>query len=156
MQNILRRPERANRTATLLLLAACLVCYANGLTGNFTYDDKAIVRDDARIHSPAGIRDIFTTPYFGGPRGLGTGYRPVLLVSFAVQWWIHDGEHRFSSVRVLLLSLSGCHVRAAACGREWGSAAGANRGEAVLIPRASCELVCTEFPDQVAPNVRLG
>ena len=34
MQNTLRRPERANRTATLLLLAACLVCYANGLTGN--------------------------------------------------------------------------------------------------------------------------
>ncbi len=87
-----RRAERAHRTETLLLLAACLVCYANGLTGNFTYDDKAIIRDDVRIHGPAGIGSIFTTPYFGGPRGLGTGYRPVLLVSYAVQWWIHDGE----------------------------------------------------------------
>jgi len=87
-----RRPVRPQRAETVLLLAACLVCYANGLTGNFTYDDKAIVRDDVRVHAPSGFGTIFTTPYFGGPRGLGTGYRPLLLLSFAVQWWVHDGE----------------------------------------------------------------
>src|SRR6266508_5933148 len=76
-----RRPVRPQRAETVLLLAACLVCYANGLTGNFTYDDKAIVRDDVRVHSPSGFGTIFTTPYFGGPRGLGTGYRPLLLLS---------------------------------------------------------------------------
>jgi len=107
METNRRRTERAHRTETFLLLAACLVCYANGLTGNFTYDDKAIIRDDVRIHAPAGIRSIFTTPYFGGPRGLGTGYRPVLLVSFAVQWWIHDGEALgFHLVNVALHALA--------------------------------------------------
>lgn len=81
------RPE----ARAVLLVAACVVCYANGLTGDFTYDDKAIVRDNARLRAPSGLVSIFTTPYFGGPRGQGTGYRPVLLVSYAVQWWLHGG-----------------------------------------------------------------
>ena len=81
-------PERR----TLVLVAACVVAYANGLTGDFTYDDKAIVRDNARLSEPDRVGSIFTTPYFGGPKGQGTGYRPVLLLSYAVQWWIHGRE----------------------------------------------------------------
>jgi len=101
-----RQPRRRAATSTLLLLAACVVCYANGLTGDFTYDDKAIVRDDPRIRAPAGIAQIFTTPYFGGPRGLGTGFRPILLTSYAVQWWLHDGQViGYHAVNVLLHAL---------------------------------------------------
>ncbi len=91
MNGNVRRPRGGPPTSTLLLLAACLICYANGLTGDFTYDDKAIIRDDPRIRAPSGIAQIFTTPYFGGARGLGTGFRPILLTSYAIQWWIHDG-----------------------------------------------------------------
>ena len=88
----------------LLLVAACAVVYANGVTGAFTYDDKAVVRDNPRIHSPHKLREIFTTSYFGG-RGSGTAYRPMLLLSFALQWWVH-GKHdsptgRFGSGRFL-------------------------------------------------------
>jgi tetratricopeptide (TPR) repeat protein len=75
-----------------LLVAACLVTYANGLTGAFTYDDKAIIRDNPRIRSPRDIGQIFTTSYFGGPRGTGSAYRPMLLLSYAAQWWIHGSE----------------------------------------------------------------
>lgn len=85
----------ANRERTagaVLLVAACLLSYANGLAGDFTYDDKAIVRDNARIHAPGSVSQVFTTPYFGGARGQGTGYRPLLLLSFAVQFWIHGGS----------------------------------------------------------------
>jgi protein O-mannosyl-transferase len=80
------------RSWALLLAAACLVVYANGLTGGFTYDDKAVVRDNPRIHAPSRVAEIFTTQYFGGPTGTGTAYRPILLLSYAVQWWIHGGE----------------------------------------------------------------
>ncbi|MEP6993159.1 MAG: tetratricopeptide repeat protein [Acidobacteriota bacterium] len=76
----------------MLLAGACLLAYANGLTGTFTYDDKAIVRDNPRIRAPGRVTEIFTTQYFGGPRGTGTAYRPALLLSFAIQWWIHGGE----------------------------------------------------------------
>jgi tetratricopeptide (TPR) repeat protein len=81
--------------------------YANGLTGSFTYDDKAIVRDNFRLRSPERVVDLFTTQYFGGPKGTGTAYRPLLLLSFAVQWWIHGGDPvPFHVVNVLLHALA--------------------------------------------------
>ncbi len=86
-----------------MLVLACLLSYANGLTGGFTYDDKAIVRDNPRIRTPAGVAKIFTTSYFGGPRGTGSVYRPVLLLSYAVEWWIHGRQAiAFHAVNVLL------------------------------------------------------
>ncbi len=94
---------RLGPRAALLLAGACLLAYANGLTGAFTYDDKAIVRDNPRIRAPARVDEIFTTQYFGGPAGTGTAYRPLLLLSFALQWWIHGGAVvPFHAVNVLL------------------------------------------------------
>jgi tetratricopeptide (TPR) repeat protein len=81
--------ERLRLPAALVLAGACLLSYANGLTGAFVYDDKAVVRDNLRIRTPSRVDEIFTTQYFGGHKGTGTSYRPVLLLSFAVQWWIH-------------------------------------------------------------------
>ena len=86
-----------------MLAAACLLTYANGIGGDFTYDDKAIVRDDVRIREPSKIGEIFTTSYFGGPSGTGSNYRPILLLSYAVQWWIHGKQaESFHAVNVLL------------------------------------------------------
>jgi len=89
---ILRTWER--RPWPWLLLAACLLAYANGLTGDFTYDDKAIVRDDPRIQEWKNLPQIFTTHYFGGPLTTGTSYRPVDLLSFAANWLVH-GRYLF-------------------------------------------------------------
>jgi len=83
--------ERLGSRAALLLAGACLLSYANGLTGAFAYDDKAIVRDNPRIRAPYRVDEIFTTQYFGGPQGTGTAYRPLLLLSFAAQWWMQGG-----------------------------------------------------------------
>jgi len=52
------------RLRDLLLVLACVAAYANGLTGTFTYDDKAIVRDNPRIREPARIEEVVATPYF--------------------------------------------------------------------------------------------
>jgi len=96
-------PHRLRLSGALLLFAACLLSYANALPGDFTYDDKAIVRDNPRIRAPGTLDEIFTTQYFGGERGTGTAYRPVLLLSYAMQWWIHGGEPvAFHVVNVLL------------------------------------------------------
>ena len=84
--------ERLRLPWALLLLGACALAYANGLTGAFTYDDKAIVRDNFRLRSPERVVDLFTTQYFGGAKGTGTAYRPLLLLSFAAQWWIHGAD----------------------------------------------------------------
>ena len=91
------------RSQAAVLLLACVLTYANAVGGGFTYDDKAIVRDNPRIQTPANFPKIFTTTYFGGPRGSGTAYRPVLLVSYAVQWWIHGRQAAaFHAVNILL------------------------------------------------------
>ena len=97
-------PSRRDRAAWGILLAlACIAAYANGLTGTFTYDDKAIIRDNLRIRSPDRVSELFTTQYFGGPRGTGTNYRPVLLLSYAAQWWIHGRNAMgFHAVNLLL------------------------------------------------------
>jgi protein O-mannosyl-transferase len=68
------------------VFGACLLAYANGLTGGFTYDDKAVVRDDARIQSLARFPEIFTTNYFGGRLETGQNYRPLDLASFAADF----------------------------------------------------------------------
>src|SRR6266508_1751983 len=97
------RTKRDKWPWAALLVAACILTYANGLGGGFTYDDKAIVRDNPRIRSPGNVSQIFATSYFGGPRGAGTVYRPVLLLSYAVQWWIHGRQAvAFHAVNVLL------------------------------------------------------
>jgi tetratricopeptide (TPR) repeat protein len=84
--------KRDQRLWAGLLLAACCLTYANGLSGAFTYDDKAIVRDNPRIRSPEAVQQIFATSYFGGPSGTGSAYRPLLLLSFAVQFWFHGAD----------------------------------------------------------------
>src|SRR5712692_266896 len=84
--------KRDKRLWAALLLAACAVTYGNGIFGAFPYDDKAVVRDNPRIRSPRNVRQIFTTSYFGGPSGTGSAYRPLLLLSYAGQWWIHGKD----------------------------------------------------------------
>ncbi|MGE5414871.1 MAG: hypothetical protein ACM3NW_11885, partial [Syntrophomonadaceae bacterium] len=108
---------RLRLPAALLLSGACLLAYSNGLTGAFAYDDKAIVRDKFRLRAPERVVELFTTQYFGGKPGSGTAYRPVLLLSYAVHWWIHGGDVvPFHAVNVLLhvavtLALAGLLLR---------------------------------------------
>jgi protein O-mannosyl-transferase len=97
----LRSKRRIGAAAVLVL--ACLLTYANGIRAGFTYDDKAIVRDNPRLRTPSKVHEIFTTSYFGGPRGTGSVYRPVLLLSYAVEWWIHGKRvEAFHAVNILL------------------------------------------------------
>jgi len=84
--------RRPRRTAASFSRRRARSVYANGLTGDFTYDDKAVRPDNPRIRTPARLPEIFSTQYFGGPRGTGTAYRPVLLTSYALQWWIRGND----------------------------------------------------------------
>jgi tetratricopeptide (TPR) repeat protein len=87
-------PDIQKRPWIWLLVGACVISYSNGLTGGFTYDDKAIVRDDPRIQSWKHLPEIFTTHYFGGPLATGTAYRPVDLLSLAANFAVH-GKYTF-------------------------------------------------------------
>lgn len=80
--------RKRHSKATLAGLALLSILpFLNGLNGDFTYDDKLIIRDNARIASPSHFGEIFTTHYFGGPLNSATAYRPLVLVTYAVQRW---------------------------------------------------------------------
>ena len=69
----------------------------------FTYDDKAIVRDNPRIRAPGNVVADLHDVLFRRSPGAGTAYRPVLLLSYAVQWWIHGRQAvAFHAANVLL------------------------------------------------------
>jgi tetratricopeptide (TPR) repeat protein len=78
------------RRLGLALLA--LLPFLNGLPYEFTYDDKLIIRDNTRLESPSKVSEIFTTQYFGGALTSAQNYRPVLLLTYAVQHWIHGNR----------------------------------------------------------------
>ena len=67
-----------------------LALYAVTLWGTYVYDDIIIARDDARLHDPARWGEYWTTAYFKG--GLDNLYRPLVSLSFAVQWWLHGDK----------------------------------------------------------------
>ncbi len=88
---LLPRPAGSSRllslsTAALLALLA-LLPFLNGLSADFTFDDKVIVRDNPRLSSPGRVGEIFTSHYFGGPLSTAKNFRPVVLLSYAVQRW---------------------------------------------------------------------
>ena len=91
----------AAAAAALALLA--VLPFLNGLTAGFTFDDGTIVRDNPRLAAPGKVGEIFTTHYFGGPLATGKNYRPVVLLTYAVQRWTTGTDpFPFHLVNVLL------------------------------------------------------
>lgn len=82
----LARTRLGARGALALALLAFLP-YLNALRADFTFDDKVIVRDNPRLASPERLGELFTTHYFGGPLATAKNYRPVVLLTYAVQRW---------------------------------------------------------------------
>jgi tetratricopeptide (TPR) repeat protein len=65
-----------------------IACYVNAVGNEFVLDDTRLIRDNLRIRSLANIPHLFTSPYWdvAGPQAL---YRPLVLVSYAIQYAMH-------------------------------------------------------------------
>jgi tetratricopeptide (TPR) repeat protein len=95
--------SRLGRAATLGLAILAVLPFLNGLPADFTYDDKLIISGNERIASPSKVDEIFTTQYFGGSLASAQNYRPVLLLTYAIQRWIHGNRAwLFRAVNILL------------------------------------------------------
>lgn len=96
-------PRRLGGRWALLLALLAVVPFLNGLPNAFTYDDGPIVKDNPLLASPAAMPKIFAKHYFGGTMATGTAYRPVVLLTYAVQKWVHGNRAwAFRLVNVLL------------------------------------------------------
>ncbi len=78
-----------------------MLIYAVTISGNYVYDDLAVVRQDPRLHHVDRWRSILTTDYFNG--GVDNLYRPIVTFSYALEWFLHgDRPWIFHLVNVLL------------------------------------------------------
>ncbi len=94
----LRPPDRRRLRFLLFLLA--VVPFLNGLPNDFTYDDLPVVRDDPRLAGPSRAGELLTTGYWGDSSDV---YRPLVLLTYAVQRWVHGpSPAAFRAVNVLL------------------------------------------------------
>jgi hypothetical protein len=92
-------------------LSAAIVGAALGVVGlfnDFVYDDGALIRDDARIHSLANLRAIVLTPYWPAPyvRQL---YRPLSTLGYALQYVAGNGSPILFRIVTLCLYAAICY-----------------------------------------------
>ena len=92
---------RVKRIALGLGAAMAALVFANAVGNGFVLDDRGIIVGNPLVTSPATAWRAFALPYW--PVELGGGqYRPLGIVSFALDWLISGGDARwFHAVNVL-------------------------------------------------------
>ena len=83
--------EQTNKAVFFWLTLAVLVCYANSFTGVFQFDDYNVIVDNPRVHSWSSWLE-----------GLTLGIRPLLKVSYTVNWTMNTGVIGFHLTNVLI------------------------------------------------------
>ena len=86
--NRVRHGANASLYWALAVGLTAIACYVNAVGNEFVLDDTRLIRDNLRIRSLANIPHLFASSYWdvAGPQAL---YRPLVLVSYAVQYAIH-------------------------------------------------------------------
>ena len=87
-----------NKTPVLIFLAACAV-YWNSLGGQFVFDDTSIIQSNPQIRSLAfsNLRHIFGSHYWQTVAGQGGLYRPVVILSYALNYAADRKSTRLNS-----------------------------------------------------------
>ena len=89
MMDFVREPRPTILAASVAIIA--ILIYANSLSNQFAYDDEWIITDRPVVHGVDRIAEVLTAEYW--PDEFDSGlYRPITLVSFAVDWEIWDGN----------------------------------------------------------------
>jgi protein O-mannosyl-transferase len=80
---------------------AALVVFAVTLGGTYVYDDIGVVQGDPRLVAPIQWGKLWTQGY--SPDALDNLYRPLVSMTYAVQWWLHgDRPWAFHAVNWIL------------------------------------------------------
>jgi len=101
-----------NARPAIASAVAALIVYAITLAGTFIYDDFDVFANDPRLHVPAQWWKYWTESYNGGVDNL---YRPLVSMTYAVQWLLHGDRFAwpYHGVNWLL------HAAVAACVAEF-------------------------------------
>ncbi len=79
------------RAIWIPVAVACLV-FAASLANGWAGDDLAVIRDNAAAHSLGGALGNWFAPYWPPPLVAAGLYRPLIVLSYAIDWVIGGGE----------------------------------------------------------------
>jgi hypothetical protein len=92
--------RRTLARATVALLA--LLSAITSLRSDFTYDDRGVILENARVHTLRNLPHLFAETYWPARLG-GDGYRPLIVSLFTVEWAVGHGVPLvFHLVNILL------------------------------------------------------
>lgn len=135
--------ERTTRRTPWLALAlgVVAVAYSAAPLGDFVWDDRQLILEQSRVQSLQPISSYFDSLFFGGPAGAPSRsfYRPLVVLSFAVDWQVWGGNPLGFHLTNLLLHLL-CVSLVYALARRLGASAAAAGISAALfgtLPRLS-------------------
>ena len=74
--------------ASLIVLA--LAATVTSLHHEYTYDDRAVILENERVHSMLHLPQLFAETYWP-PKYGGDGYRPIVMTLFTLQWVVANG-----------------------------------------------------------------
>jgi hypothetical protein len=95
------RPLSRDWRPAFAAAVVALLLYGVTLGGTYVYDDLVIVGSDPRLKDPSRWGEYWTKDYFNG--GIDNLYRPLVSMSYAIQWWLHgDRPWAFHAVNWLL------------------------------------------------------
>ena len=82
---------RVKRMTLALVLTAAILVYGNSLANGFVLDDGGVIVRNPLVTSPIDAWRAFASPYW--PAAIGGGqYRPLGILSFALDWLISGGD----------------------------------------------------------------
>ena len=88
------------RWSPAIVAAVAILGYLNAIANGYVLDDRGIVVLNPLVTHPDGMWRAFANPYW--PAGLGGQYRPLTIATFALDWWISNGDaHWLHAVNVL-------------------------------------------------------
>lgn len=84
-------PRLTHRHAALIAAAAATLAYVLALSNGYAGDDLVAVRDNPAAHSVARALASWFEPYWPGEWQWAGLYRPLTILSYAIDWSIADG-----------------------------------------------------------------
>ncbi|MFC1621734.1 tetratricopeptide repeat protein [Candidatus Omnitrophota bacterium] len=108
------KPERAipHYVALILVCAVVFIAHHNSLRGEFVYDDKGLVIDNALIKDAARIKDIFTTQLFEASGTYSNAYRPLQSLSLMLDyhlWKLNPFGYHLTNILIHILNSIGVY-----------------------------------------------
>jgi tetratricopeptide (TPR) repeat protein len=105
--------DRAPRPGLLLLLAltVVLVAYSNAMGGDFVWDDLPLIADQHRVHELRPLHEYFSTVFWEKSASYDSNpvyYRPVVTISYALDWARGGGRPDAFHLTNVLLHLAAC------------------------------------------------